>query len=112
MKITNATVLNPIQNPHSVEAKRLYDTVNAEVIHMNLKPGQSLRRHTTPTDVFFYILEGTGTVEIGDEKEEVGKDMLIESPKDIPHLLSNTGKSPFRFLVVKVPKQTSPSKFP
>lgn len=112
MKIVNALTSNPVQNPHAVEAKRLYDSVHAEVIHMNLKPGQSLRRHTTPTDVFFYILEGNGAVEIGDEREEVSRDMLIESPKNIPHLLSNTGKEPFRFLVVKVPKQTEPSKFP
>jgi quercetin dioxygenase-like cupin family protein len=56
MKITNALNSSPIENPHAVEAKRLYDTVNAEVLHMGLKPGQSLRRHATPTDIF-YILE-------------------------------------------------------
>jgi mannose-6-phosphate isomerase-like protein (cupin superfamily) len=69
---------------------------------MNLKPGQSLKKHTTPVDVFFYILEGKGEVEIGDEIKEVEKDTLIESPKDIPHLLRNTGTNIFRFLVVKL----------
>jgi mannose-6-phosphate isomerase-like protein (cupin superfamily) len=69
---------------------------------MNLKPGQSLKKHTTPVDVFFYILEGKGAVEIGDEIKEVEKDTLIESPKDIPHLLRNTGTNIFRFLVVKL----------
>jgi mannose-6-phosphate isomerase-like protein (cupin superfamily) len=79
---------------------------------MALKPGQSLKKHVTPVDVFFYILEGKGTVEIGDEKQEVEKDMLIESPKNSPHLLSNTGEGTFRFLVVKVPKQKEPTRFP
>ena len=69
---------------------------------MNLKPGQSLKKHTTPVDVFFYILEGKGEIEIGDETKEVEKDTLIESPKDIPHLLRNTGTNLFRFLVVKL----------
>ena len=61
-----------------------------------------MKKHTTPVDVFFYILEGKGEVEIGDEIKEVEKDTLIESPKDIPHLLRNTGTNIFRFLVVKL----------
>ncbi|MCJ7634733.1 cupin domain-containing protein [Candidatus Bathyarchaeota archaeon] len=111
MKLTRVQNIRGFQNPHAVEAKRLYDTDNAEVIHMALKPGQSLKKHVTPVDVFFYILEGKGTVEIGDEKQEVEKDMLIESPKNSPHLLSNTGEGIFRFLAVKVPKQKEPTKF-
>ncbi len=68
MKITIVQASGKLQNPHAAEAKRLYDTPNAEVIHMNLKTGQALKRHTTPTDVFFYVLKGKGTVEVGDEK--------------------------------------------
>jgi len=112
MKIVRVQNLSGFQNPHAVEAKKLYDTENAEVTHMALKSGQCLRKHITPVDVFFYILEGKGTVEIGDEKQEVERDMLIESPKNSPHLLCNTGEETFRFLVVKVPKQKEPTKFP
>ncbi len=72
---------------------------------MLLAPGQSLKKHTTPVDVFFYILEGKGVVKIGGEEAEVEKDTLIDSPKDIPHLLRNTGAGNFRFLVVKTAKQ-------
>lgn len=104
MKITEmkGTGLNP--NPHHVEAKKLYDTENAIVVHIMLKPGESLKRHITPVDVFFYVLEGKGIVEIGDEKAEVGADTLIESPARIPHCLYNEGKGIFRVLVVKVPR--------
>jgi quercetin dioxygenase-like cupin family protein len=104
MKITRIENTAVFQNVHSVEAKRIYDSQNAEVIHMSLQPGQSLKKHVTPVDVFFYVLEGKGIVEIGDEKQEVQKDVLIESPKGIPHLLQNSGESVFRFLVVKIPK--------
>jgi quercetin dioxygenase-like cupin family protein len=69
---------------------------------MSLKQGQSLKKHTTPVDVFFYILEGKGIVEIGEEKQEVEKDTTIESPKGIPHLLRNKGESVSKFLVVKL----------
>jgi len=110
MKVTKVGDVSSFQNVHSVEAKRIYDSVNAEAIHMSLAPGQSLKKHATPVDVFFYVLEGKGIVEIGDEKQEVEKDTLIDSPKGIPHLLRNVGEGVFRFLVVKVPKQKEPTK--
>ena len=102
MNVTNVGDVASFQNVHAVEAKKIYATENAEVIHMALSPGQSLKKHTTPVDVFFYILEGKGFVEIGDKKQEVEKDMLIDSPKGIPHLLGNSGEEVLRFLVVKI----------
>jgi len=102
MKTTKVVNTNSFENVHGVEAKKIYADENAQVIHMTLQPGQSLKKHTTPVDVFFYILEGEGAVEVGDETQQVGKDTLIESPKDIPHLLRNTGEGVFRFLVVKL----------
>jgi mannose-6-phosphate isomerase-like protein (cupin superfamily) len=105
MKIIRIAETAAFQNVHLVEAKQLYDSEKATVIHMSLQPGQSLKKHITPFDVFFYILEGKGTVEIGEEKQEVQKDQLIESPKGIPHLLRNSGEIVFRFLVVKLLEQ-------
>ncbi len=102
MNITRIIDVDSFQNMHAVEAKKVYSSENAEVIHMALKPGQSLKKHVTPVDVFFYILEGKGIVEIGDETQEVEKNTLVESPKGIPHLLRNTGDGFFRFLVVKM----------
>ena len=55
---------------------------------------------------FFYLLEGEGIVEIGDEKLAVSKDMLIDSPKNIPHCLYNESNADFRVLVVKTPAPT------
>lgn len=102
MKTVKVGDVAAFENPHGVEAKKLSDMSGASVTFMALGEGQSLKKHTTPVDVFFYILEGKGEVEIGNEKQEVEKDMLIESPKDIPHLLRNTGKDQFKFLVVKL----------
>ena len=102
MKTAKVCDVAAFQNPHGVEAKRLCDMSGASVTVMSLEEGQGLKKHTTPVDVFFYILEGKGEVVIGEETQTVEKDTLIESPKDIPHLLRNTGKKPFRFLVVKL----------
>lgn len=61
-------------------------------------------------DVCFYILDGEGVVEIGNETEEVKKDELIFSPAKIPHRLLNESKNNFRFLVIKTPTAKSETK--
>ena len=46
-------------------------------MHITLEAGESLKKHITPVDVFFYVLEGRGVVEVADERKEVGPDTLI-----------------------------------
>ena len=102
MKIIRVKNVDTFPNPHGIEAKKIYENKDVQVVHMALNPGESLKKHTTPVDVFFYVLEGKGIVEIGDEKQEVGPDTLIESPAKIPHCWYNEDKETLRFLVVKL----------
>ena len=110
MKVVNVKTAKLGENPHGVESKSLYNTEYATVTHLTLHPGEKLKPHITPTDVFFYVLEGKGFVEVGDEVKEVGSDTLIESPKGIPHCWYNRSTALLRFLVCKVPRQTEPTK--
>jgi len=107
MKTISFNEIETTKNPHGVEAKKIHENENVQVVHMLLKPGESLKKHTTAVDVFFYVLEGEGIVEIGDEKQTVSKDMLIDSPKNIPHCLYNEGSENFRILVIKTPNPTA-----
>lgn len=100
-----------MDNAHSVDARNLYNTDEAMITVITLNPGQSLKRHITPVDVAFYVLEGTGIVEIGDEKMEVTKNTLVESPKDILHCWYNESSMLLRFLVVKAPRPTKKTVF-
>ncbi len=110
MKITDVSKVVSGPNPHHVDARKIYDTPHAIAVVITLKSGEALKKHITPVDVFFYVLEGTGVIEIGDEKKTVGKDMLVESPAMIPHKWTNDSSSVFRVLVVKVPKPTEETK--
>lgn len=110
MKITSVSDVVSGPNPHRVDARKIYDSPNATAVVITLQPGEALKRHITPVDVFFYVLEGEGVVEIGDEREVVGKDRIVESPARIPHLWSNESNSVFRVLVVKVPRPTTETK--
>ncbi len=102
MKITSVAESNTFSNPHNVATKKIFESPQATVIHMALNPGESLKSHVTPVDVVFYILEGEPTIEIGDEREKVSVDSIIESPADIPHCVYNESDTLARFLVVKL----------
>jgi quercetin dioxygenase-like cupin family protein len=110
MKTTKVTDAQAIRTPHGVDVRKLYDTEHAQVMHITLKPGESLKRHITPVDVFFYVLEGDGVVEIGDEEQTVTKDTIIDSPAKIPHCWYNRSNADVRVMVVKVPRPKNKSK--
>ena len=110
MEIVDLKSSPAMPNPHNVQAARVYDSEHAQAVHIALEPGEALKRHVTPVDVFFVVLEGTGIVEIGEEKCEVGPDTLIESPARIPHCWYNQSDALLRILVVKVPRPTEQTR--
>ena len=110
MKVVVVSDAQSRPNPHGVDARSLSDTVNAQVSHIALKPGESLKKHITPVDVVFYVLEGRGVVEIGEEREEIGPDTLIESPAKIPHRWTNESDKDIRILVIKTPRPKEATK--
>ena len=110
MKVVEVKNVRIKPNPHGVDARSLSDTENAQVSHITLQPGQSLKKHITPVDVVFYVVQGQGIVEIGDEQHEVGPDVLIESPAGVPHRWTNQSKDILRFLVIKTPRTKESTK--
>ncbi len=110
MKITDWTKQEIRETAHKVDVRLLYETDAAQVMHINLQPGEELKPHYTPVDVFFFVVEGNPTILVGDVKKEVGINMLVESPKDIVHCLYNYSDKPARILVVKTPKPTQQAR--
>ena len=98
------------ENPHMVDVRKLYDKESAQIMHMTLKPGQSLKPHKTPVDVVFYILEGNATVLVGEETLTFGPDTLVESPANIVHCLSNNDSIDTRIIVIKAPRPVLATK--
>jgi mannose-6-phosphate isomerase-like protein (cupin superfamily) len=110
MKIKVVKEVPIVETPHKLDVRKLYDNDSAQVMHITLLPGEALKPHITPVDVFFYILEGSPEVLVGDEKVQVQADCLVESPKNIIHCLYNNSNSIARILVVKAPKPTTQTK--
>jgi quercetin dioxygenase-like cupin family protein len=110
MKITKYQEQEIKDTPHKMDVRVMYDKESAQANLLALKPGESLKPHKTPVDVFFYIVEGHPTVHIGDESEVCEPDSLVESPADIVHYISNASDSIARILVVKAPRPVNPTK--
>ena len=110
MKVVEVKDVQSKPNPHGLDARNISDNDSAQVMHISLQPGESLKKHITPVNVVFYVLEGQGVVEIGEERKEVGADTLIESPAKIPHRWINESKGLVRILVIKTPRPKEATK--
>lgn len=104
MEIRNYKNLSNTTNPHGIQSTKMYDKEHALIMHLLLKAGEGLKPHITPVDVAFYVLEGSPTILVGEEKIKVEKDDIIESPKDIVHSIYNETEKDVRVLVMKLPK--------
>jgi len=110
MKVTRYQDQEINPNPHGVDVRKLYDKDSAQVVHIKLLPGEGLKPHKTPVDVFFVVLEGTPTIQVGEEEIVCEKDNLIESPAHVVHNIRNASESVARILVVKAPRPTTLSR--
>ena len=97
-------------NPHGVEVRKMYDDPSAQIMHMTLKPGQSLKPHKTPVDVTFFVIEGRPTVLVGEETQSFEAGTLIQSPAFIVHSLSNETNENAIILVIKAPRPVMATK--
>ena len=104
MKNVKVRDIPVFDNPHGLEARRVYDNPQVQIVHLDLKPGQGMKAHAAPMDVVFYVLEGRGVVERDGESIEVGPDTLIESPANSLHRLEAAPDSTLRALVIKTPR--------
>ena len=110
MKITKYQEQHIKETPLKIDVREMYNKESAQAMLMALKPGESLKPHKTPVDVFFFIVEGRPTIHIGNESEVCEADTLVESPADIVHYISNDTNSLARILVVKAPRPISLTK--
>ncbi|MCB9013031.1 MAG: cupin domain-containing protein [Bacteroidales bacterium] len=107
MKVTKYQKQAIKDNPHKIDVREMYNKESAQAMLISLKPGESLKPHKTPVDVFFFVVEGKPTIYIGNESEVCEADTLVESPAEIVHYISNSSDSLARILVVKAPRPVS-----
>ena len=90
-------------NPHGVDVRHLFKTAHVAASQIALEPGEVVKPHKAPAEVFFYVLEGAATMEIEGETGTFAADTLVPSGAGHVHTIRNEGEERVRILVVKTP---------
>lgn len=84
---------------------KLLQGQDLSVIQEEVPPGKAERRHYhTVGRQFFYILDGTATMEVNGHAEQLSSGQGIEIEPGAPHKFMNNSQEPVRFLVITAPK--------
>lgn len=86
-----------------VKARPVVSIPEINIVNLVLEPGEVVPAHKTPVNVHFQIMEGKGTVVIGDQSAVVGVGDIVFSPLQIPHSLIADQGSVFSVFVIKTP---------
>lgn len=103
MKVIKVAEVPYVQTAWGVKGKPIIDMPEVGIINLVLDPGEQVPSHKTPVDVLFQVIEGKGTVTIGEESQVVESGDIIVSPAQIPHALEADQGCLFSFYVMKVP---------
>lgn len=69
------------------------------------EPGQEQKTHTHDgSDKIYYVLEGSGTFDIGGERQELRQQMIVMAPSGVEHGVVNTSNARLTVLVYMAPK--------
>jgi quercetin dioxygenase-like cupin family protein len=100
MKITRLNEAPKV--PFDLDGHIMCKHAEVEVIHLHLKAGERVEKHTNPFDVIFYILEGKAMLESDNERTLVLKDQSIVIKAGINRGLENISVGDFKLLVIKL----------
>ena len=93
--------LGATSNP-DLRAKGLVTTSNATLA---VQMGNVAKHFHANADEIQYIVEGTGTAWLGDQKREIRPGMLLIIPKGTPHAGTEATSGRFKALAIKIPPQ-------
>ena len=83
-----------------VITKEVFKNDDTTVMNLALEAGDIVPEHSVPVNVFFYIVEGKGSLQIGEEEKVVEvKDIIPCPPNTTMSLKADQGE---RFVVLNV----------
>ncbi|HMG37003.1 MAG TPA: cupin domain-containing protein [Blastocatellia bacterium] len=106
MNIVNRLNASVVKTRHGSELRPLIDRTTSSITQCSLAeellpPGAAVTiHHHRELEEIYYILEGTGTMTVGEERRDVSGGDAIFVPRLNRHSLANTGTSPLRLLVI------------
>jgi mannose-6-phosphate isomerase-like protein (cupin superfamily) len=69
------------------------------------EPGQQQTAHAHPgSDKVYYVIEGLGRIQVGDDERDVAAGTAVLAPAGSPHAVTNPGPGRLKLLVLMAPK--------
>lgn len=103
MQIIKMKDVEGFVNGRGVRAKELLRVDDVKIMNLELKAGDNVPAHDVPVHVFFYVVSGKGTIQIGEEKQVVEATDIIPCPAGQTMALWADQGEPFAVLNVKTP---------
>jgi Mannose-6-phosphate isomerase len=83
------------------DGRRMYTSADLEIIHLRLKPGEKLEKHTNKFITIFYVLDGTSLLITDQKPLQLKPNDSIEVAAHTERCLFNNSVHDFRVLVIK-----------
>ncbi|KKW41712.1 MAG: hypothetical protein UY92_C0014G0037 [Candidatus Magasanikbacteria bacterium GW2011_GWA2_56_11] len=92
------TILRELLHPEKDDLELRYSLAHAVV-----KPGKTSYPHKLKTSEVYYILEGEGVMQIGEESKKVCPGQAVYIPPNTQQYIRNSGKTDLVFLCIVDP---------
>jgi quercetin dioxygenase-like cupin family protein len=103
MEVVRMSEVPVFTTPTGFSARKLLDSSSFLIMNLLLKPGEAVEKHDMPDDAFFYVVKGSGVIEIGEEQTNAGETDIVFSPKNTPRGLHASPDQVFHVLIVRCP---------
>ena len=97
---------NATKLPIEQDAWLLFRFDELEVIRLHLSPGASMENHINNWRIIFYVVQGSGTLNVEGREFDLEKEQSIAVEAGKKRFWSNTGKQSLELLVVKSREET------
>jgi len=85
-----------------IKARKLFEYDASEFIVIKLSGFSELKKHKTPVDALFFVIQGEGEFYVGSESLTASQGTVVYSPKNIEHGFKNISEKELQVLVVKL----------
>jgi len=103
MQVIKLNQLEAFVSPHGIHARKVYNSLDVNVMNLMLQPGEVNPPHASDIDMLFYVIKGKGKISVGDEEAVVTAGEIVINPKGLAHGLYASEGENFEVLVVKTP---------
>ncbi|MFW5994071.1 MAG: cupin domain-containing protein [Halanaerobiaceae bacterium] len=103
MKVIRMNEIEGSTNKRGVTSKQLHKNEDVKIMNLILRPGDVVPAHSVPVNVFFYIVSGRGTLQIGDDEQVVKATDIVPCPPNTEMSLKADQDEEFNVLNVKTP---------